>query len=312
MTDKEISIAPMLDWTDRHFRFFLRHITRHALMYTEMIAQQAIIRGDRKKLLDFDASEQPLALQIGGSQPNAMAECAKIATDFAYSEININAGCPSSKVQAGAFGACLMQTPAVVAQCVEAMKTCTSLPISVKTRIALAKDESDDGYQDLCHFVNTVAEAGCQKFIIHARKARLHGLTPKENRQKMALNYPLVYRLKQDLPHLTIIINGNIATLPDIATHLHHTDGVMIGRAAYGNPYFLSDIDRLYYHDNHPILTRTEIIEQMLPYLEKYKGKILSISRHLMGLYHGQPHAKLWKQTVLQNDIEQIKAFVKL
>ena len=308
MMQKEISIAPMLDWTDRHFRFFLRQICRHALLYTEMINEHAIVLGDKNRLLAFDALEQPLALQIGGSTPDLMAKCAAIAQDAGFAEININAGCPSTRVQAGTFGACLMATPDLVARCIDAMQKRTTVPITVKTRIAL--EGSGDGYTELCRFVQTV---GCRKFIIHARKARLKGLTPKENREKMPLNYPLVYRLKQDFPHLTIIINGNITSLDTIEAHLTQTDGVMIGRRAYADPYFLATVDNRYYHDTHPILSREEIIEHMIPYFENQMAqgiKLHTMTRHLMGLYYQQPRSKEFKQTLMQNDLEALKAFL--
>lgn len=311
MMQKEISIAPMLDWTDRHFRFFLRQICRHALLYTEMINEHAIVLGDRNRLLAFDALEQPLALQIGGSDPNLMAECAAIAQDTGFTQVNINAGCPSTRVQAGTFGACLMAVPDQVSRCVEAMQKRTTLPITVKTRIAL--EGPGDGYSELHRFVQTVQAAGCRKFIIHARKARLTGLTPKENREKMSLNYPLVYRLKQDFPHLTIIINGNITSLEAVETHLTQTDGVMIGRRAYADPYFLASVDNRYYHDAHPILSREEIIERMIPYFEnqmKQGIKLHTMTRHLMGLYYQQPRSKEFKQTLMQNDLKALKAFL--
>lgn len=311
MMQKEISIAPMLDWTDRHFRFFLRQICRHALLYTEMINEHAIVLGDKNRLLAFDALEQPLALQIGGSTPNLMAECAAIAQDAGFAEININAGCPSTRVQAGTFGACLMATPDLVARCIDAMQKRTTVPITVKTRIAL--EGPGDGYTELCRFVQTVQATGCRKFIIHARKARLKGLTPKENREKMPLNYPLVYRLKQDFPHLTIIINGNITSLDAIEAHLTQTDGVMIGRRAYADPYFLTTVDNRYYHDAHPILSREEIIEHMIPYFENQMAqgiKLHTMTRHLMGLYYQQPRSKEFKQTLMQNDLETLKAFL--
>ncbi len=311
MTQKEISIAPMLDWTDRHFRFFLRQICRHPLLYTEMINEHAIVLGDTKRLLDYHPSEQPIALQIGGSTPDLMAKCAVIATDYGFKEININAGCPSTRVQAGTFGACLMAKPHLVAECIDAMKDKTPLPITVKTRIALEGD--GDGYDELVRFVHCVRSAGCQKFIIHARKARLKGLTPKENREKMPLNYPLVYQLKQDFHDLNVIINGNITSTEAIDEHLTRTDGVMIGRRAYADPYFLATVDSLYYHDNHPVLSREEIIEKMIPYLEsqtKQGIKLHTMTRHLMGLYFGQPKAKAFKQTLMLNDLDALKAFL--
>lgn len=311
MMKKEISIAPMLDWTDSFFRLFIRQITHHALLYTEMIAEQAIIRGNQAHLLGFEEIEKPLALQIGGSTPSFMAKAAALGQTFGYDEININAGCPSSRVQAGAFGACLMANPSQVADCVRAMKNNTDLPVSIKTRIAL--EGCTNAYDSLCRFVETTANAGCQKFIIHARKARLKGLTPKENREKMPLDYPLVYQLKKDFPELCLLINGNITDLPQIKEHLCKMDGVMIGRRAYADPFFLKDIDRLYYQDNHPILSREQIVQKMLPFIEKHvqKGfKPLNVTRHIMGLYYGTPLAKKWKQAIIANNLQALYDFI--
>ncbi len=311
MNEKEISIAPMLSWTDRHFRFFLRKICRHVLLYTEMINEHALIMGDKNRFLAIHSEEHPIALQIGGSNPKLMSQCAAIAQTYGFQEVNINVGCPSSKVQAGTFGACLMAHPEVVARCIEAMATKTTIPITVKTRIAL--EGPGDGYEELYHFIQTTQKAGCQKFIIHARKARLKGFSPKENREKIPLNYPLVYKIKQEFPELKIILNGNIISLSDINLHLKKTDGVMIGRHAYINPYFLASIDSLYYQDLHAIPSRKEIIEGMIPYLEDQikKGiKIHSMTRHMMGLYYQQPQAKKFKQVLRQNNLEDLKKFL--
>ena len=312
MIKKEISIAPMLDWTDNFFRSFIRLISHHAFLYTEMIVEQALWHGDYNHLLTFDSCQHPIALQLGGSTPQIMAHCAKLGEKFGYDEININAGCPSERVQAGSFGACLMAKPELVARCIEKMTQATKLPVSVKTRIAL--EETKNAYKDLTHFIQTTSQAGCQKFIIHARNARLKGLTPKENREKIPLNYELVYRLKEDFPHLFIEINGNITSLESIKQHLEQVDGVMIGRRAYAEPYFLANIDYLFYNDPHPILTRKEIIAQILPSLQKEieKGrKPLSMLRHIMGLYWGTPLSKEFKKIIMSNDLKMLYSFLE-
>jgi len=312
MMKKEVSIAPMLDWTDSFFRRFVRLITQKATLYTEMIAEQAILKGDREKLLAFFPSEQPLVLQIGGSTPEIMAKDAKIAEDYGYKELNINAGCPSERVQAGAFGACLMAQPERIAQCLEQMQKASRIPMSIKTRIALETPENKDkdGYDELKNFVKITSEAGCRKFIIHARKARLKGFSPKENRQKLPLNYDVVYRLKDDFPHLNIQINGNIGSVEEIKHHLQFVDGVMIGRKAYADPYFLGQIDSLFYASKKPTPTRKQIVQSFLPLLESQE-KPLSATRHLMGLYYKTPQSKLWKQTLMKNDLAAIIDFLK-
>jgi len=308
---KEIEIAPMLDWTDTLFRQFMRQITVHAPLYTEMIAEQALVYGNREKLLQYDTIEQPLVLQVGGSDEMLMAKAAKIANQNHFQAININAGCPSQRVQSGSFGACLMATPEKVAACIHAMMSESDIPITVKTRIALdTPDDITDGFDACCRFVEATANAGCHKLIIHARKARLKNLTPKENRQKLPLNYDVVYRIKQAFPELEILINGNILSVQDIQTHLLHTDGVMIGRWAYANPYALSQIDNLFYADNHPILSRTQIIQNMLPLILQQR-KPLIVTRHMMGLYFGTEYAKKWKQAVMENTTTALELFLK-
>ena len=239
-----ISVAPMLDWTDTHFRRFLRLICHRATFYTEMIACPTLILGDRKKLLAYHPTEHPLILQVGGSDPRLMTECAQMAFDYGYRGININAGCPSSRVQSGRFGAVLMKTPDTIAEFVAEMTAKTPLPVSVKTRIALA-DTTGDGFPELFHLTDMVTQAGCRHMIIHARKAKLN-LSPKDNRQKLPLNYDIVYRLKRSFPDIFITINGNVSSLDAATEHLHHTDGVMIGRWAYGNPYGMADVDRIF------------------------------------------------------------------
>lgn len=308
---KQIEIAPMLDWTDSFFRQFFRLISHHMPLYTEMIAEQALAHGDTEKLLYFNPIEQPLILQVGGSTPDLMANAARLAEQKGFKAININAGCPSERVQAGAFGACLMACPARVADCIKAMKAETSLPITIKTRIALdTKNDSTDGFDACCHFVETTANAGCKRFIIHARKARLIGLTPKENRAKLPINYDLVYRIKEKFPELEILINGQILNIPEINQHLKYTDGVMIGRWAYANPYDFAEFDKLFYSDEHPVLSRKQIIQQLFPLIETYE-KPLHATRHLMGLYAKTPFSKKWKQTLLENDLSRIEEFLK-
>lgn len=306
----KISIAPMLDWTDRHFRYFLRLICRHPVFYTEMIACPALILGQRDKLLAYHQAEHPLVLQVGGSEPDLMAQCAVYASDYGYREININAGCPSSRVQAGQFGAVLMKSPEVVAECVSKMRAKASLPVSVKTRISLSSVQGD-GFSELFRFASLVRQAGCSHLIVHARQARLN-LSPKDNRgDKLPLNYELVYRLKKSFPDMLISINGNVLSCEAATEHLKYVDGVMIGRLAYGNPYVLASVDWLFYQDNRPVPTRTEILEQMIPYLEENKAHLSVICPHLMGLFHGQPNAKVYKQTVMSRDLEALKQFIQ-
>ena len=309
LLDHKISIAPMLDWTDRHFRFFLRQITKHAVFYSEMIAAPAILLGDKEKLLGYDETEHPLVLQIGGSHPSMMKECARIGADYGYKELNINAGCPSSRVQAGRFGAILMKTPELVAECVSEMKSATNIPVSVKTRISLS-EVPDDGFNALFNFANLVKQAGCAHLIVHARKAKLNW-SPKDNRaDKMGLNYEVVYRLKKSFPDMLISINGNILSLESAQEHLTKVDGAMIGRLAYGNPYALAKVDNLFYQNNSPIPSRKEILEKMIPYLEKNKDKLSIICPHLMGLFHSTPNAKAYKQILAARDLDALKNFL--
>lgn len=305
--DDKISVAPMLDWTDKHFRYFMRLICKHAVLYTEMVACPALILGDRHKLLDFNASESPVVLQVGGYDPRLMKECAKMAADYGYSGININAGCPSGRVQSGRFGACLMRTPEVVADCVAAMRAAGSLPVSVKTRIALS-DDPRHGFEALLSFADMVAKAGCQHLIIHARRAKLN-LSPRDNRQKLPLDYDTVYRLKQSFPDMFITINGNILSWEQADVHLQRVDGVMIGRWAYGNPYALATADERYYGDTHAIPGRRDVLERMIPYLERNADKLAVIGPHLAGLFHGCPNAKAWRQVATGRDLDAIRAF---
>jgi len=301
MVNNPLSIAPMMDRTDRHYRYFMRQISRHTLLYTEMITSQAIIHGDRPKLLDFDPLEKPLVLQIGGDDPVLLAECAKIGADWGYDAINLNIGCPSPRVQSGNFGACLMTQPELVAAGVSAMKQAVDLPVTIKHRIGV---DQCDRYQDMVNFVRIVAEAGCNNFTVHARKAWLQGLSPKENRNVPPLRYEDVYRLKQDFPHLFIEINGGITTLPQVKTHLKLVDGVMVGRAAYDRPYIFATVDRDIYGEDVTPKTRHQIVEAMLPYIEHWTSKgtrLNSISRHLLQLFAEQPGTKAWKRYISQN-----------
>lgn len=298
--DRRFSVAPMMAWTTPAQRYFMRLITRHALLYTEMVTSAAIIHGDRGKLLGFNSAEHPVALQLGGSDPAQMAAAAKIGEDFGYDEININVGCPSNRVQNGRFGACLMAEPALVGECVAAMRAAVAVPVTVKTRIGI---DHQDEYEALHNFVTCVSQAGCESFTVHARKAWLEGLSPKENREKPPLNYATVHRLKQELPHLQIIVNGGIGDLDSASRHLEQVDGVMLGRAAYRNPYLLSTVDAQFYNDPCPPLSRHEVARALLPYVQQrlQAGDVLhNITRHILGLFHAQPGGKRWRQILSQ------------
>lgn len=301
MTFHLLSIAPMMDYTDRHFRYIMRRLTMYTLLYTEMITSQALIHGDRHKLLDFSPEEKPVALQLGGDNPKQLAECARLGEDWGYDEINLNVGCPSNRVQEGHFGACLMAQPELVAACVAAMKAAVKIPVTVKHRIGI---DDRDSYEDLANFVRIVSEAGCDRFIVHARKAWLQGLSPKENREIPPLRYEDVYRLKQEFPHLTIVINGGIKTLPEIKQHLQKVDGVMIGRAAIDNPYLFASVDQEIYGVNRPVATREEIVESLYDYIDYWTGqkvKLNTITRHLLNIFAGQPGSKVWKRHLTEN-----------
>lgn len=296
-----ISIAPMMDWTDRHYRYFMRLITKRTLLYTEMITSAAIVFGDRQKLLAYHPQEHPIAMQIGGSDPKQLAESVKIVTDFSYDQINLNVGCPSDRVQSGRFGACLMAEPELVAECVHAMQAATHCPVTVKTRIGI---DDLDAYQDLVNFISIVSQTGCDTFILHARKAWLNGLSPKQNREIPPLKYDVVHAIKRDFPHLTIIINGGIKTLPDIDQQLPYVDGVMLGREAYHNPFIFADVDQRYYGASYPVVTRSEVIQQFIPYLlsQIEQGiKPSSITRHILGLFKGVAGGKQWRRRLSEN-----------
>ncbi|MDO9105410.1 MAG: tRNA dihydrouridine(20/20a) synthase DusA [Methylovulum sp.] len=290
------AVAPMMDWTTRHCRFFHRLISRRALLYTEMVTTGALIHGDHHRFLQFNREEHPLALQLGGSNPRELAVCAKMAEDYGYDEVNLNVGCPSDRVQNGRFGACLMAEPELVADCVAAMRQTVTIPVTVKSRIGI---DERDSYAELVHFIATVASAGCGTFIVHARKAWLSGLSPKQNRDVPPLRYELVYQLKQDFPQLEIILNGGVTSLEQAEAILQQTDGVMVGREAYHNPYMLAEVDRRLFGDNAPALSRQQIITRLLPYVHeqlKAGGRLNSVTRHILGLFHGEPGARGWRR----------------
>jgi tRNA-dihydrouridine synthase A len=286
----------MMDWTDRHCRVFHRLLTRRALLYTEMVTSAAIIHGKREKLLGFDAAEHPVALQLGGSDPAELAEAARIGAGFGYDEINLNVGCPSDRVQAGRFGACLMAEPQLVADCVVAMRRAVSLPVTVKCRIGI---DDQDSEADFSRFIEVVADAGCATFIVHARKAWLSGLSPRQNRDVPPLDYDRVYRLKAARPDLTVVINGGIATLDEAETHLAELDGVMLGRAAYQNPALLAEVDRRLFGEPASENAPEHALLRMMPYIEAElaRGERLSaITRHVVGLVQAVPGARAFRR----------------
>ena len=293
----------MMDLTDRHCRFYLRQISKHLQLYTEMITAKALIHGNTAQLLEYHADEHPLCLQLGGSDPAELAQCARWAEDLGYDEINLNVGCPSDRVQAGEFGLCLMKKPGLVADIVSTLKAKVKIPISVKTRIGYDEVES---YEHLHAFITRLVAAGVDQVSVHARKGWLHGLSPKENRTIPPLQYDVVHRLKQDFPDLPIAINGGIETLEAAATHLQHVDGVMIGRAAYYDAYILAAVDQQFYDPSASTPSREEIIARMIPYCEQELKKgtpLRSITRHMIGLYHGEPNAKAWRRSVTDAQI---------
>lgn len=301
ITKNPLTIAPMMDRTDRHYRYLMRQITRNTLLYTEMVTTSAIIHGDRDKLLNFSPEEKPLVLQLGGDNPSELAQCATIAENYGYDAVNLNIGCPSSRVQNGNFGACLMAQPKLVAKSIVAMQKAVQIPVTVKHRIGI---DDCDRYEDMREFVSIVSEAGCRHFIVHARKAWLQGLSPKENRDLPPLRYEDVYRLKTEFPHLFIEINGGITTLEQVKNCLNHVDAVMIGRAAYDNPYLFATVDRDIYGATEAIPTRQQIVERMLPYIDYWLSqgiRLNSITRHMLQLFAGQPGAKRWKRYLSEN-----------
>ncbi|HEX5123362.1 MAG TPA: tRNA dihydrouridine(20/20a) synthase DusA [Rhodanobacteraceae bacterium] len=289
-----LCVAPMMDWTDRHCRFFHRLLSPHALLYTEMVTAPAVLHGDRARLLGFDPAEHPVALQLGGSEPNELAAAARVGESQGYDEINLNVGCPSDRVQSGRFGACLMREPALVADCIAAMRAAVSIPVTVKCRLGV--DEQDE-YEDLERFVETVRATGCTVFVVHARKAWLEGLSPKENREIPPLNYARVYRLKRDFPELTIIINGGVASVADVHEHLKHVDGVMLGRTAYHEPYRLAEIEQEIF--GTPLPDRDAVLATLKPYIDAHLARgdrLQHITRHILGLYQGLPGARAYRR----------------
>jgi tRNA-dihydrouridine synthase A len=294
--DRRLSIAPMMDWTDRHCRYFLRLITARALLYTEMVPTGAILRGPRARVLRFDPAEHPVALQLGGADPFELARAAEFGEAAGYDEINLNVGCPSDRVQSARFGACLMAEPKLVAACVRAMRQAVGLPVTVKTRIGI---DEQDSYDFLHRFVAAVAEAGCRTVIVHARKAWLSGLSPKENREIPPLRYDLVHRVRHDFPALEVILNGGIRTLEQARAELTHVDGVMLGREAYRNPYVLAAWERALYRGAEPLPERAEIVDRLVPYVERELAQgtpLRAISRHVLGLFNGEPGARAWRR----------------
>ncbi len=313
-----VSVAPMMEWTDRHCRYFLRLLSKEMRLYTEMVVTGAILHGKAERHLAFNPAEHPVALQLGGSEPADLAAAALVGQQYGYDEINLNVGCPSDRVQGGNFGACLMAEPDLVARCVGAMVKAVNVPVTVKTRIGI---DDKDSYEELVHFISTVANAGCDHFIMHARKAWLHGLSPKENREKPPLRYDVVGQLKKDFPALRFSLNGGILTLDQAEKHLQEFDGVMIGRAAYENPYMLVEVDeRIYASDAYsksnatdslvptkmpkPIPTRAEIVEILKPYIvdQLAQGQRLhSITRHILGLFHGVRGGRAWRRYISEH-----------
>jgi tRNA-dihydrouridine synthase A len=299
--NRAFCVAPMLDWTDRHCRYFHRLISKHAVLYTEMVTTGALIHADRDRFLPFHQQEHPLALQLGGSDPSDLAVCTKMAQDTGYDEVNLNVGCPSNRVQSGRFGACLMAEPDVVAECISKMSGAVSIPVTVKSRIGI---DEQDSYATLADFIGKVASAGCTTFIIHARKALLSGLSPKQNREIPPLRYDRVRRIKKDFPNLEIILNGGINSLEQAENELIGLDGIMIGREAYHNPYLLAAVDKIFYNNNNTPKTRHEVILEFIPYIKNQLGqgvRLHAMTRHILGLFHGIPGAKGWRRYISEN-----------
>ena len=299
--NRAFCVAPMLDWTNTHCRFFHRLISQHALLYTEMVTTGALIHGNHHRFLNFNSSENPLAFQLGGSNPKELAICAKMIEDYGYDEVNLNIGCPSDRVQNGRFGACLMAEPDLVAECVAAMSQVVAIPVTIKSRIGI---DERDSYEELVYFIDTIAKAGCKTFIVHARKAWLSGLSPKQNRDIPPLRYDLVYQLKKDFPQLEIIINGGVTSLDQAEELLKNVDGVMMGREAYQNPYILSEVDKRFYNENRTPSSRHDIVQLLIPYVQdqlKAEGRLNSVSRHILGLFHGEPGARGWRRYISEN-----------
>lgn len=301
MMNHMLSIAPMMDYTDRHCRYFHRTLSKHVLLYTEMITTGALIHGDRERFLQYDPAEHPIAIQLGGSDPAALAQCAQMAEDAGYDEINLNVGCPSDRVQSGQFGLILMKQPALVAQCIQAMKKVVSIPVTIKTRTGV--DDRDD-IAFLRDFITQQIDAGVDHISIHARKGWLNGLSPKENRDVPPLDYERVYQMKREFPTCSIGINGGIQTLDEIDRHLQHVDTAMIGRHAYQHPYWLTEVDQRFFDSTAAVITPQQVIEAMCPYVEKQLSdgiKLNRITRHMLGLFQGKPGAKQWRRYLSEN-----------
>jgi len=295
--DRRLSVAPMMDWTDRHCRFFLRLISRRTLLYTEMVSSGAILHGDRERFLAFDPAEHPVALQVGGAEPAALADCARIAADYGYDEINLNVGCPSDRVQQARFGACLMAEPALVADCVAAMNAAAPIPVTVKTRIGI---DDRDNFAYLAAFLRQIVDVGCGSVAIHARKAWLSGLSPKQNREIPPLDYTRVYRAKAAFPELEVVLNGGVNSLEAATAHRDRgVDGVMIGRAAYQKPYLLAEADRRFFGEGRTPPGRAEVVAAFLPYVEAQRLRgvpLRALTRHILGLFNGLPGARAWRR----------------
>jgi tRNA-dihydrouridine synthase A len=313
MLDRRISVAPMMDWTDRHCRFFHRLLSPNALLYSEMIHANAIVQGDTARHLAFRSEEQPVALQLGGIDAVALAAAAKLGEEFGYREINLNCGCPSDRVQSGAFGACLMAEPDKVAEAVSAMREAVKIPVTVKTRIGI---DEQDSYEFLCEFIEKVHAGGCNVFILHARKAWLKGLSPKENRSVPTLDWSRPHHIKRDYPQLEILTNGGFENMSDIVEQFDHVDGVMIGRKAYHEPYYLTEVEQEIFKNN-AVLSREEIVAKMITYMREEQAKdvwLKNITRHMLGLYHGQPVSKKWKHALMdaakENSVKPIEDFL--
>lgn len=301
MINRTLSVAPMLDWTDRYCRYFLRQISRETLLYTEMVTTGALLHRDPARFLDYHPEEHPLALQLGGSEPAELATCTRLADKWGYDEVNLNVGCPSDRVQSGRFGACLMADPTLVAECVTAMVGATRRPVTVKHRIGI---DDLDSYDQLTTFVDTVARAGCKTFVVHARKAWLQGLSPRQNREVPPLQYDMVHRLKRDFTELVFVINGGFHTLAQVEQQLSSVDGVMIGREAYQNPWVLAEADPRLFGTEARVTCRADVVARMLPFVERAHAEgvpIHRITRHMLGLFQGQPGARAWRRQLSEN-----------
>ncbi len=299
-----VCVAPMMDYTDRHFRYLIRLMSRYVRLYTEMLTTGALLHADPRRYLEFDSAEHPLALQVGGSDPRELARCARLAADFKFDEINLNVGCPSDRVQSGRFGVCLMTEPQLVADCVAAMRAAADIPVTIKTRIGV---DEQDSYEQLAAFVDNVQAAGCRIFIIHARKAWLHGLSPKQNREIPPLRYATVRRLKRDFPQLTLVVNGGIQTLEAMQAHLATLNGVMIGREAVANPYLFADVDRLYFDAQANVLTREQLLQAWMPYVDAQLAcgvPLAHMTRHALGLFKGCPGARQWRRHISERCVQ--------